>query len=62
MAFVIKKKFRGGIGIFVKVEICYILSHFAIPHLLKVGFASTQSPIKGSLMLCNICTYFTSSF
>ena len=38
----VKEKFRGGTSIFVKVEICYILSHFAIPHRLKVGFASTH--------------------
>ena len=37
----VKEKFRGGIDIFVKVEICYILSYFAISHQLKVGFAST---------------------
>ena len=36
VAFVIKDKFRGGIDIFVKVEICYILFHFATPHRLKV--------------------------
>ena len=37
----VKKKFRDGIGIFDKVEIRYIWSHYAIPHWLKMGFAST---------------------
>ena len=37
----VKKKFRGGIGIFFKMDICYIFSDFAIPQWLKVGFAST---------------------
>ena len=37
----VKEKFQGRIDIFVKVEICYILFHFSIPHRLKVGFAST---------------------
>ena len=47
VAVFVKEKFRDGIRLFVKVEICCFLKNKAIPHRLDVGFAPSFSPIKG---------------
>ena len=43
----VEEKFRDGIRLFVKVEICCFLKNKAIPHRLDVGFAPSFPPIKG---------------
>ena len=47
VAVFVKVKFRDGIRIFVKVEICCFLKNKAIPYRLDVEFAPSFSPIKG---------------
>ena len=49
----VKVKFRDGIGIFVKVEICYIFDIYANPtshisHRLWSEFACNLKPVKGA--------------
>ena len=44
----VEEKFRDGIRIFVKVEICCFFDKLAIPHRFDVGFSSSLAPIKRS--------------
>ena len=44
----VEEKFRDGIRIFVKVEICCFFDKLAIPHRFDVGFSSSLAPIKSS--------------